>query len=64
MYVSELLSKENWSNSPDSDERVDKPGHFLQILVFFHFLPQLYSDSSFLAKFLLEYVEQTPFYRY
>jgi hypothetical protein len=32
---------------------------FCKSWFFFHFLPQLYSDLSFLAKFLLEYVEQT-----
>jgi hypothetical protein len=30
----------------------------------FHFLPPLYSDLSFLAKLLVEYVEQAPYYRY
>jgi hypothetical protein len=45
MYVSQRISKENWSQSPDSDERVYKAGYFLQILgIFFHFLPQLYAD--------------------
>jgi hypothetical protein len=28
MYVSQLLSKENWCKSPDSDERVNKAGNF------------------------------------
>jgi hypothetical protein len=65
MYVSQRLSKENWSKSPDFDERVYNAGNFLQILaIFFHFLPQLYSDLSFLVKLLVEYVEQTPYYRY
>jgi hypothetical protein len=58
MYVCQLLSKENWSKSPDSDERVYRAGNFLKILGFFHFLPQIYSDLSFLAKLLLGYVEQ------
>jgi hypothetical protein len=48
MYISQRLSKENWSKSPDSHERVYKAGNFLQILGFcFHFLPQLYSDYVF-----------------
>jgi hypothetical protein len=65
MYVSQRLSKENWSKSPDFDERVYKTGNFLQILAFFfHFLPQLYSDLSFLANILLEYVEKILYYRY
>jgi hypothetical protein len=65
MYVSQLLSKENWSKSPDSNERVYKAGiFFANPWFFFHSLPQLYSDLSFLAKFLLEYVKQTPNYRY
>jgi hypothetical protein len=43
MYVSQRLLKENWS-----------AGNFLQILGFcFYFLPQLYSDWSFMAKLLL-----------
>jgi hypothetical protein len=65
MYVSQLLSKEIWSKSPEPDERVYKAGNFLQILDFFyHFLPQFYFDLSFVAKLLLEYVQQTLFYRY
>jgi hypothetical protein len=64
MYLN-LYQKKNWSKSPDSDERVYRAGIFLQILGFFiNFLPQLYSDLSFLAKLLLEYIEQTPYYRY
>jgi hypothetical protein len=64
MYVSQLLSKVYWSKNPDSDEQVYKAGFFLQILgLFFHFLTQLYSDLSFLAKLLLEYVEQALYYR-
>jgi hypothetical protein len=35
MYVSQLLSKENWSESPDFDKRSYKAGYFLQILGFF-----------------------------
>jgi hypothetical protein len=57
--VSTFIIKENWSKNPDSDERIYKAGNFLQIL-FFHFLPQLYSDWSFLAKVLLKYVEKNP----
>jgi hypothetical protein len=64
MYVSQLLSKENWPKSPDTEEQVYKAGHFGKSLVFFHFLPRLYSDLSSLEKLLLEYVEQTPYYRY
>jgi hypothetical protein len=64
MYVSQPLSKENWSKSPDSNERVYREGFFFaNPWFFFNFLPQLYSDISFLAKLLLEYVEQTPYYR-
>jgi hypothetical protein len=56
LYASQLLSNENWSKSPDSNERVNKAGNFLQIPdFFFHSLPQLYSDLSFLAKLLLEF---------
>jgi hypothetical protein len=63
MYVSQLLLKENWFKSPDSDEGSTKQDIFLQILGFcFRFLPQLYSDLGFLAKLLLECAEQTPYY--
>jgi hypothetical protein len=65
MYVSQLLSKENWSKSPDSDKRAYRAGNFLQILGFLiNFLPHIYSDLSFLAKLLLKYVEQNSYYRY
>jgi hypothetical protein len=59
MYVSQLLSKENWSKSPYPDERVYKAGNFLQILgFFFHFLPQLYSDLSRWTNFILQILYQ------
>jgi hypothetical protein len=50
MYVSQCLSKENWSKSPDSHERVYKAGNFLQILGFcFHFflnfIPTMFSGK-------------------
>jgi hypothetical protein len=55
MYVSELLSKENWSKRSDSDERVYKADSFFANPWFlFHFLIELYSDLSFLAILLLE----------
>jgi hypothetical protein len=54
MYVSQLLSKENWSKSPDSDERAYKAGIFLQILGFFSFSSSaFYSDLSFWQNYYL-----------
>jgi hypothetical protein len=60
MYVSQLLSIENWSKSPDSDERVYRAGNFLQILsFFFHFRPQLYSDLILCQNFNLNMLNKS-----
>jgi hypothetical protein len=64
MYLNFYQKKIGLKAQTPTNESTKQEIFFANPWFFFHSLPQLYSDLSFLAKFLLEYVERTPYYRY
>jgi hypothetical protein len=64
MYLNFYQKKTGLKTQTPTNDSTKQEIFCKSLVFFFHFLPQLYSDLSFLAKLLLEYVEQTPYYRY